>query len=216
MVQKLDREENLRQAYQASEQKSAVYEWMKQRSAAVREAVSAHDILRYHNISLKSSLDTEEQLSCPFHGKDNKPSARIYPSSGRSHSHLWCFTCQKTWDVFKLWRDFMGYGEEIRFSTILFEIERTFGLVAPDAPESVVPIDTGPTEADLEVDALFDVCEKRLREARYKYEPEKFLLTGQLLDQIHHRWDKRTIKASDAHGVLRQILDKIGTRIRAA
>lgn len=36
----------------------------------------------------------EQQISCPFHGQDNSPSMRIYPSTNSCH----CFTCQKSWD----------------------------------------------------------------------------------------------------------------------
>lgn len=220
MAQKWDKEESLKQAYRASErqlgQDASVLQWMKQRSATLKESITAHDVVRYHGVQLKSALDSEEQLSCPFHGKDNKPSARIYPASGRSDSHLWCFTCQKSWDIFGLWREFMGHGPEVKFPTILFELEKTFGIIRPEGPDAQAPEDKGPSELDLEVDQLFDVCEKRIKEARYKYEPTKLFRTGQVLDQLHHRWDERAIKAVDVRALLRQVLDRIGEHIRAA
>lgn len=216
MARVLDRDEDIQEALRGVERKSAIYEWMRQRSAAIKESVSAHDILRQFGITLRyPGSSNEEQFSCPFHGKDRKPSARVYPDNGRSSSHVWCFTCQKNWDVFGLWRNFMGHGDEIKFGQILFELERQFGIVPPEAPELVDPKNRGPTEAEQDVDKLFEVCERRLTEAKPKYEFEKYLRTGQLLDRLHFRWESRTITVEDVDKVLRQILDKIGERIRA-
>lgn len=39
--------------------------------------------------------EVEQQISCPFHGSDSKPSARYYPES----NSMYCFTCKKSWDV---------------------------------------------------------------------------------------------------------------------
>ena len=39
--------------------------------------------------------EVEQQISCPFHGSDSKPSARFYPES----NSMYCFTCKKSWDV---------------------------------------------------------------------------------------------------------------------
>ncbi len=129
-----DRDDELHKALKGAERKTAIYEWMKQRSSAVKHNVSAYDVLRHFGTSLKFGGEAhEEQFSCPFHGKDNKPSARVYPDGPRSTSHVWCFTCQKNWDVFGLWRNFMGHGEEIRFGQIIFELERAFGIIPPEA-----------------------------------------------------------------------------------
>lgn len=43
-------------------------------------------------IRLKS--DMEQQINCPFHGADNKPSARYYSET----NSLYCWVCQKSWD----------------------------------------------------------------------------------------------------------------------
>ena len=37
---------------------------------------------------------SEVQCKCPFHGKDNKPSARFY----RSTNTFYCFKCAKAWN----------------------------------------------------------------------------------------------------------------------
>lgn len=207
--------DQLRSAYQVEERRSAVFDWIRSRTATVKDSVSAHDILRHYGTPLRSSIDAEEQISCPFHGKDTKPSARIYPTSGQSASHVYCFTCQKNWDVFGLWRNFMNYGEEIKFATVLFEIERAFGIIPPEAPESVVIENRGPSEVEVEMTKLFAVCESRLLLAKDKYDVDKYLRTGQLLDRLYYAIEKQTMKPLQALEVLRQILDKIGERTRA-
>lgn len=47
----------------------------------------------------------EQQLSCLFHGPDNKPSARYYPNT----DSLYCWKCQKKWDVFRYLWEMKGY-----------------------------------------------------------------------------------------------------------
>lgn len=216
MAKTLDRDGDIQNAYQAIERKSAIYEWMKQRSAAVKQNISAHDILRRFGSTLKfSGSDHEEQFSCPFHGKDNKPSARVYPDGPRSPSHVWCFTCQKNWDIFGLWRNFMGHGEDVKFGTIIFELERAYGIVPPEAPDQMSSVDTGPTEAEQDLDQLFVLVENRLREARPKYDFDTFTRTGQFLDRLRYRYDNRTESVESAAKVLRLLVDKIGDRIRA-
>lgn len=211
-----DRDDELQKALKGAERKTAIYEWMKQRSALVKNNVTAHDVLRHFGTSLKFGGDAhEEQFSCPFHGKDNKPSARVYPSGPRSSSHVWCFTCQKNWDVFGLWRNFAGHGEEIKFGQIIFELERAFGIMPPDAPEMINQEDLGPSEAEKDVDQLFQVCENRLREARPKYELTQFVLAGQLLDKWRYRFENRNISVEEVDKLLRVFVERVGERIRA-
>ena len=216
MVDAYDRDDEIQKAIRGAERKSAIYEWMKQRSQAVRDNISARDVLRHFGVSLKFAGEAhEEQISCPFHGKDNKPSARVYPSGPRSSSHVWCFTCQKNWDVFGLWRNFMGHGEEIKFSTVIFELEKAFGILPPEAPDLLEPKDTAPTEAERDLERLFEVCENRLREAKPKYECEKFFLAGQLLDKWRYRFDNRTLPVAELDKLLRSFIERVGERIRA-
>lgn len=211
-----DRDDAILQALRGVERKSAIYEWMKQRSQAVKDNVSAHDVLRRFGVSLKFGGDShEEQFSCPFHGKDNKPSARVYPSAPRSASHVWCFTCQKSWDVFKLWREFSGYGDDVKFGTIIFELERAFGILPPEAPEMLDAQDRGPSEAEQDAERLLDVCENRLREAKPKYDRDTFLAAGQLLDKWRYRFDNRSIPIEELNKLLRAFIERVGERIRA-
>jgi DNA primase len=49
----------------------------------------------------------EEQIHCPFHGADNKKSARYYKQTDT----MYCWACKKIWDVF-------SYTQQERGSTL--------------------------------------------------------------------------------------------------
>ncbi len=107
--------------------------WIAQRVEAIKEHVSAHDVLRRGGVNLGKGDNEEEQFSCPFHGQDRRPSARVYPADANNPSHAWCFVCQERWDAITLWRKFNG-GEDRHFTQILSEIERAYGLETPELP----------------------------------------------------------------------------------
>lgn len=212
-----DYDDNVHKALRENDRKSATLEWMRQRTQTVKDNISAHDVLRHNGINLKyNGSGHEEQLQCPFHGKDNKPSARVFPDGARSKSHVFCYTCGngKPWDVFALWKKFKG-DDEMKFSLVVFELERAFGIIPPDGPSQTDSVDTGPSDAEREVLSLFEVCERRLLEAKPCFERKGYLQVGQLLDRIRYRFDNRTIPPADASTVLRQVLDKVGEKIRA-
>ncbi|MCW4026127.1 MAG: CHC2 zinc finger domain-containing protein, partial [Candidatus Bathyarchaeota archaeon] len=41
------------------------------------------------------------QISCPFHGPDSAPSARVFPAS----NSMYCWACNKSWDVIDYWTE---------------------------------------------------------------------------------------------------------------
>jgi len=88
----------------------------------------------------------EAQLRCPFHGKDNKPSARYY----RETQLFYCWVCQKTWDVISFIRD----KEQLHFvGALQFLIEKykidTSSI--SDDPEIVLPETKPVSESDIYV-----------------------------------------------------------------
>lgn len=107
--------------------------WVSQRIEAIKSRVSAHEVLRRGGVDLRKGDDEEEQFSCPFHGQDRRPSARVYPADANNLSHAWCFVCQERWDAITLWRKFNG-GEDKHFTQVLAEIERAYGLETPELP----------------------------------------------------------------------------------
>lgn len=72
----------------------------------------------------------EAQLRCPFHGKDNKPSARYY----RETQTMYCWTCHKRWNVIQ----FIMEMEQFYFKGALLHIVNKYQLdvsLIPDDPE---------------------------------------------------------------------------------
>jgi hypothetical protein len=61
--------------------------------ASVKASVKLVDVLKRHGVSVPA--DTESQISCPFHGVDSHPSARVYANTNT----LFCFTCHHVYDV---------------------------------------------------------------------------------------------------------------------
>ena len=199
----------------------ARFAWMKMRVEAVHSKVTTYDVLRSNGVELKQVSDgQEEQFSCPFHGSDNKPSARVYPESHSGPSHAWCFVCQERWDAISLWRKFNG-GEDKTFGQVVSEIERAYGLTTPDIPEEAI-FDEQAKDEEVALERftkLHEICESRLLEAKGAYERAEdmvgFLQAGSVLDKLAYRVDKKTVPVAKGLSVLRQVLDRIGQVERA-
>ena len=187
------------------EREAAFKAWMQARVAQIRDQISAGDVLSKHGVELRKHGNQEEQISCPFHGADKKPSARYFPESAQSTSHVWCFVCRERWDVFKLW---MKFTSEEKFGATLSQIERAFGLTPPET--SSIP-DMEPEYDPLKdtVDSLFDLCEKSLREYRGVFEMLPALKLGSILDQTRYRLDRGSLNLKQTEERLRMVFDKI-------
>lgn len=199
------------EARRETERDEASKRWVQARIDAIRKNVTAHDVLRRFGAKLRQSgSDREEQISCPFHGTDRHPSCRIYPETVRGPSHAWCFVCQERWDAIGLWRKFATH--ETKFTRILGEMERAFGIIPPEAPPIEIEDEEDPEL--LEMDQLFDVCEKRLRGARESFDMKGFLTLGAVLDRLYYQVEEGRMKPAQAKPVLQKVLDKIGEKVR--
>ena len=201
-----------REARNEIQQGSAAHQWMKDRVEVLHHRVSAHDVLSHFGVRLRYGGNREEQISCPFHGKDNKPSARFYPESPRGSSHVWCFVCQEQWDCIKLWKRFSGF--EGKFGSLLHDMERSYGIIPPEMPRGAreVQIDE---EAE-EVERLFEATESRLRNSLPAYKGtggmRAYLTLGSVLDRLRHARAEGKVSHKKAKDVLRQILAKVRER----
>jgi len=188
-------------------------EWIRQRIENIHDQLNVYDVLRKVGVDLRQSgADEEEQFSCPFHGADNKPSARVYPSEGQNKSHAWCYVCQERWDAISVWQKAYGGGEG-SFTRALLEIEQAFGIEAPVMPTEAVYRAEVVDEDLEEFESLYDTCEALLKGARRAYhslgDMVGFLSASQVLDKIRFRVNKKQTPPKRAVAVLRQLMSKI-------
>lgn len=190
-------------------------EWLRQRVETIHQKVTVHDVLRHCGVALQS--DGEEQFSCPFHGVDAKPSARVYPEGARSRSHAWCFVCQERWDAISLWKKF-NPGDGKTFSRVLTEIEKAFNVAAPQMPSGAT-FRQEHTDTGLEAfEAVYKATERRLWEVRGAYrqldDMTGYLSAGQVLDKVRYRVDNRQMTPKRGEEVLRELLARIAKKVR--
>ena len=186
--------------------RGAIRAWIASRIEQIHAHVTAHDVLRRNGVELKQGgSDREEQFSCPFHGKDTKPSGRVYPSSARGPSHVWCFVCQERWDAITLWKKFSGF--EGKFTALLGCIERDFGLPTPEAPPE--GIEEPEDDEARELEDLFGVCERRLRTSKAAFNMRGFLKVGSVLDKLYAGVENGSVGSVAAKAALQKVLGKI-------
>jgi len=189
--------------------------WYRQRIEALHTKVTAFDVLRSSGVDLKQSGDSApEQFSCPFHGQDTRPSARVYPEDADSKSHAWCFVCQERWDAISLWRKFNQLDDK-PFGQALSSMERSYGLETPPIPSEAI-FDEKVQQQDAmweHFKALYEVCERRLCDSypSFKYLEDRtgYLKLGSALDKLRHRAKNRSLDAVQAEALLRKVLAKI-------
>lgn len=184
--------------------------WMRARIDGIHGSLTAADVLRENGVRLRFNGLRPEQLSCPFHGRDNHPSARYHPEEGHGKAGVWCFVCNERWDVIGLWKKFNNF--EGSFGSLLRSIEISYGIEVPEAPPESVQEEA--TE-DAELQQLFEVCERRLRQAKRAFSLDSFLKVAAILEKLYHRLDHGGIFIPEAKVVLYRVLDKIGEKERA-
>jgi hypothetical protein len=192
--------------------------WYQIRIRAIHTRATAHDILRRNGIELKNTGEREEQFSCPFHGRDEKPSARVYPGSPQSPSHIWCFVCKERLDAIGLWRKFNG-GEDKSFHASLAEMERHYGLPTPAVPADARRIPQPVAEKDKgEFERLCGLCEHRLRDTRDDYvrlnDMTGYLAAGAVLDRTLHQTNEGHMGFREGVEVLKILIQRIGEKVR--
>ena len=203
------------QARQESTNQKMLLEWIQQRVAHIHSRVTLFDVLRKNGVELEYE-DRPSQFSCPFHGKDTKPSARSYPEDASSPSHAWCFVCQERWDAISIWKKFSG--PEKKFTRILTEIELSFGLDQPPQPDALKFLTSEP---EVQVDDLAQfhklemACENRLLAARKVYDLKGYLSAASLLERVSTRVVDRRMPVSEGEQRLRILLENIGKKLRA-
>jgi len=107
----------------------------------------------------------EVQYKCPFHGKDNKPSARFY----RSTNSCYCWVCMKKWDPISFVMD----KEKMRFIQALGYIVTRYSVDTssiPDDPEFLSRKSDPVSESRLTLESI----RSNIREMRGKIEFSRY------------------------------------------
>ena len=206
----------LREVTRESGKKDSYVNWVRSRAETLVSSVTAQDVLRHFGTALNRGDDQQEQISCPFHGEDKSPSARVYPGDGTSRSGLYCWVCQKRWDIFGIYKMFHG-DDQMKFGEVVRGLERAFGIVPPEMTESDdwESEDRGPSERELEVLELLETCERRLKQGKSKFTLTGFMTVGKLLDRLHFAMRSKNVEISQVEDKAKLILEKIGQKIRA-
>jgi hypothetical protein len=196
------------------EQKETFRRWIQARVDTIHSRVSAADILSRYSVKLRYGGQKPEQMFCPFHGNKRTMAARYHPKDVRNTDHVWCFVCcdKGPWDCIELFRRFENLTGD-RFSAVLRHLERAYGIIPPDTPPVV---DDEPDDSErIEIEAQFDTCDFRLRNARNAFEMKSYLTVGSIIDRLHWAYENGKVEAPTVRDTLRRVLDKIGVKVRA-
>lgn len=75
----------------------------------IQEEVSIYDLFKEAAPSIRVATTGKPcQISCPFHGDDAHPSARVYPDG----NFMRCYYCSESWDVIKFWAQINGWWRD--------------------------------------------------------------------------------------------------------
>jgi hypothetical protein len=87
------------------------------------EQLSLAEVMVSYNVAFAYDprLASEVQFRCPFHGKDNKPSARLYNNT----KSCFCWVCRKAWDVvsFIMEKEKMSFREALNYIVGRYKID---------------------------------------------------------------------------------------------
>ncbi len=199
------------QARREIEQQVGFRQWLSDRVAVIHRTASVADMLQKYGVSLRYGGNRPEQMFCPFHGNSRTMAAKYHPKDAHKPDHIWCFVCQEQWDVITLWKKFEDFRG--KFSAALRHIEVIYGITPPEGPTA--DAEEKDESEQIEIETLFDVCERRLRAAKRAFDMRGYLAVGAILDKLSYRIEKGTVTHTVAKDVLKQVLDKIGVKERA-
>ena len=100
---------------------------IREKLAAVKTSVKIVDVLRHHGINVPDGIN--QQISCPFHGIDSHPSARVYTQTNT----IFCWTCHSLWDVISAEMQF----SEISLNEAVNVLVQRYGIDVQAHPQQI-------------------------------------------------------------------------------
>lgn len=119
---------------------------------------------------------SEAQLKCPFHGRDTKPSARLYNNT----NSFFCWVCRKSWDViaFIMDKENFTYRQALNYIVNRFKVDISS---IPDKPTLDLKTMALPSQGDITSEnyednkkVLFKKVYKNLLEVKKKIPFDKY------------------------------------------
>lgn len=132
-------------------------------SDRIREHVPILEVLVTYGYRVRAdSGEREQQFQCDLHGtgRDNKPSARVYPES----NSWYCFACDKTRDAIET----VKAKEGVKFWEAVKLLETAYGL-------DPLPVDYGYDNQEGAIRAIDSKFDASVSFAQYKEKIHKFL-----------------------------------------
>lgn len=140
----------------------------------ILKEVDMTEVLLDYNVDFifNPKLVDEVQLRCPFHGQDNKPSARFYKNT----QSMFCWVCYKRWDVisFIMEMEQLYYRKAILFIIDKYKLD-TSSL--SDEPR-LTPLNLGDDLTISEESIETKLIKNRIRDLRGKIPFEKYRALG--------------------------------------
>lgn len=167
------------------------------RVRAIHDGVDIFSVFERMGVSVRPET---QQMKCPFH-LDHSPSARVYAEQ----NVLYCFTCQKRWDVIQCVCDHF----HLSFSDAVAWLEQEFGLggVSPSLAGSIRM--TLMATPKTPIDAIAATMAERFQQQKQTLGFERYSRALLALDLLVH--DAPTLKGPE----LQRRLDQLARAARA-
>jgi len=185
---------------------------LRQRADRIKREVSIASVLAQYGYRVRvDAAHRQQQFPCNLHGdgRDNKPSARVYPAS----NSWYCFACDKTRDPIETVREVEGIG----FREALDWLEKHYSLPSlpfeDEEPEGVAPAGRPAPEPELEVS--FEETEKALAQTLNMLTQDRVLPMDTLLpfweghDQLAHMREKKALSEAKAQGAMAELQRRV-------
>jgi hypothetical protein len=189
-------------------ERTSLQEWIQLRARAVRQVYTAFTALAEKGIDAVPDDTTPTQIPCPFHGADNKPSARYYPRTGGRGDYVRCYKCRENWDSINLYAKFRG----LRFMDALAKLERRFRIKTarrPEGPEIVEPADRGASYVSSgwqDVPRVAAAAEQKLLRIRDKCGMTDYVKFCRVIDAVGYDFDRTQKATPDMVHVLKRLM----------
>jgi len=151
---------------------------LKRRIFRASRYVDTFSVLKELGIDIPDA-DSSYQIKCPFHGADNKPSARYYAAAESDPAHFYCFKCR----IRMIGPELKAKQRRESVETIVREIELRYNLPLEEISED---------SQELDISKFIFYCERKIRRLRSSMSLEDFL---ECVDTLDDAYKQNTLEA---------------------